>query len=110
MLQPLREVELARNAARRSAGELAQLRLVPRLASAEEEELCVEREVVVVSEDEVEPLLVREARAHREDRNGRPLLEPERALQRRLALLLHVERLGGVVRRDLLVGGGVPHA
>src|SRR5262245_35327060 len=109
MLEAIREVELTRNASRRTVRELRELVHVTLVPCPEEQELGVEREIIVVAEDEIEALLIREARAHREDRNIATLLEPERSLDRRLALLLDLERVSRVVRRDLFVRRWIPH-
>ena len=55
MLEPIGEVEFARDATRRSARELRQLFHVAWIAGAEEQELPVEREVVVVAEESSNP-------------------------------------------------------
>ena len=107
MLELVREVELHRDAARRTLGELHERGFVVVVAVAEEDVLGVEREIARVAEDEVEAFLRHEARGERKDR-GLPAAEPRCALEGDAAALLPRESVGRIATRNEGVGCRIP--
>jgi hypothetical protein len=93
VLDRVAELHVDLDAIWRAIGDGLQRRFVPRFAGAEENELRVEREVVRIAEDEVEPFLRHEPSAHGDDRHfvGGP--ESHLALQRFAAFELSGERV-----------------
>ena len=108
MLERVVESRLDDDAVRRAVGDRLERFLIARLARAEKRELRVEREVGRIAEDEIEPLLRDEARAHRDDRHlvGRP--KSHLALQRLAALDLAGERVDGIVAREKRIRRRIP--